>query len=230
MSTSSSDAKTSIHIPYDLPLRPYHKIMARLVQKYAPRDGRILDVGCGVGNMLELVRAGGEQYICVGADIDQHCLDLAQARVRMDRAIRIDDVLDLAEPSIAAGTYDVVVLSHVLEHVMRPYDTVKALMDLLNPGGHLILAVPNPVRPDVMFYNMFRRFDKINKGHVQTWDRATWRNFLESILGLNVVDYPMDFIRVPGLDKFQCVHPILHVGAVIFPGFARSCMAVVKKG
>jgi len=224
----SDTTKTSIHIPYDLPMRPYHKLMARLVNQYSPRDGRILDVGCGVGNMLELVRRDSEAFELVGADIDQHCLDLATARVRIDRTIRIGDVLDLVDPTLDAGKFDVIVLSHVLEHVYRPYDTVRALMSLLRPGGNLILAVPNPVRLDVMAYNLIRRFDKVNKGHVQTWDRATWRNFLENILELNVIAYPIDFIRIPVVDKLQCLHPILHAGAVVFPGFARSCMAIVK--
>lgn len=220
--------KLSVHIPYDLKMRPYHKLISSLVHQYAPSDGRILDVGCGVGNMLELVRRGSEAYFLVGADIDQHCLDLATARVRIDRTIHIGDVLDLVDPAVEAGKFDVIVMSHVLEHVFRPYDTVKALMSLLKPGGHLILAVPNPVRPDVILFNLFCRFDKVNKGHVQTWDRATWKNFLEVILGLNVVSYPIDFIRIPKLDQVQFLHPALHVLALILPGFARSCMAVVR--
>jgi 2-polyprenyl-3-methyl-5-hydroxy-6-metoxy-1,4-benzoquinol methylase len=231
MSNSGRPAEittTSVHIPYNLPMRPYHKLIARLVSQYAPRDGRILDVGCGVGNMLELVRRYSEAFQLVGADIDQHCLDLATARVRIDRTILIDDVLDLGNPALDAGKFDVIVLSHVLEHVFRPYDTVRTLMTLLKPGGHLIMAVPNPVRLDVMAYNLIRRFDKVNKGHVQTWDRAHWRNFLENILELNVIAYPTDFIRIPVVDNLQFLHPILHAGAVLFPGFARSCMAVVK--
>jgi len=232
MATSTaieSPEETSVHIPYDLEVRPYHSVIADLVQKYSPNNGRILDVGCGVGNTLELVRRRNSSWKLVGADIDQRCLNLTSERVRLDQAIKLDDVLDIAAPSLNVGTYDIIIMSHVLEHVTRPYDTVKILMDMLNYNGYLILAVPNPVRPDVAVFNLFRRFEKVNKGHVQTWDRAHWKNFLEVILDLNVVEYPTDFIRVPRLDRYAIVHPVLMLMARLFPGFARSCMAVVRK-
>ncbi len=225
---SENSANQSVHITYDLALRPYHRIIAGLVERYGPPNSRVLDVGCGVGSTLQLIRQRNAAYALSGADIDENCLRITQDRVKLERAIKINDVLDLAEPS-TTDFYDVIILSHVLEHVTRPCDAVRSLMSMLKPGGHLILAVPNPVRPDVVLYNLFRQFHKVNRGHVQTWDRATWWNFLENILGLNVVEYPVDFIRVPGLDNMRILHPLLQFLARLLPGFARSCMAVIKR-
>lgn len=220
----------NVHIPYELPTRPYHTVITDLVAKYSPEKGRILDVGCGVGNMLKLIRAKSDDYELVGTDIDQHCLDLTNEAVRLEKSIKIDDVMDLFDPATDAGNdYDIIVMSHVLEHVTRPYDTVQGLMEMLKPGGHLILAVPNPVRPDNFLYNTLRMYNKVNGGHVQTWDRPHWKNFLERILKLNVVEYPTDFLRVPKFDEIKALHPFLQLMASAFPGLARSCMAVVRK-
>ena len=222
-------AKRSAHIRYDLNLRPYHKVISNLVDKYGVDGCNILDVGCGTGNMLELLSNKNKNYQLFGADIDPRCLEVTNERVNLVSGLKIDDVLDLFEPSYGLeNKFDIIVMSHVLEHVTRPFDTVNGLMTLLKPGGHLILAVPNPVRPDVILKSIFRKYS-VNKGHVQTWDMSHWKNFLEVILGLNVIEYPTDFIKAPKIDNLKFLHPILILIAKLFPGFARSCMAVIKK-
>jgi len=40
-------------------------------------------------------------------------------------------------------------MSHVLEHLLRPADVIVEMMKMLRLNGIMILAVPNPVRPDV---------------------------------------------------------------------------------
>ena len=85
------------------------------------------------------------------------------------------------------------------------------------------------MRPDVILFNLVQNFDKVNRGHIQTWDRAHWKNFLERILELDVVEYPTDSIRIPKLDEVKWVQPPLMALAKVFPGFARSCMAVVRR-
>ena len=222
------DSKKSVHLDYDMGLRPYHIVMTNMVKKYAKSNSKILDVGCGVGNMLENIYKNDNTHDLYGSDIDPICLNITQDRIAHVKAIKINDVIDLFDKSVLNEKFDIITMSHVLEHVTRPYDTVNGLMDMLNPGGHLILAVPNPVRLDVFLFSLFRRYT-VNKGHVQTWDRAHWRNFLEVILDLNVIEYPTDFIRIPKIDQLKITQPLLMGLAKIFPGWARSCMAVIQK-
>ncbi|MFY0626290.1 MAG: methyltransferase domain-containing protein [Reichenbachiella sp.] len=216
----------NIHVSYSLQTKPYHKIVANLVEKYSSNDAKILDVGCGAGNLLVEInrRIGGA--VISAADIDQNCLNLVAEKVPVEESFLIKDVEDLFVDN-NRKSYDVIILSHVLEHVKRPYDTIVGLKSLLNSDGVLILAVPNPVRPDNIMLSFFRNY-RVNLGHVQTWDQAHWRNFLENILELDVLEYPTDFIRVPFFDRFSLLHPLLILLAKIFPGFSRSCMAVVR--
>ena len=173
-----------------------------MAKKYCPKGGKVLDVGCGVGNVLRLIHHGDSTCELYGADIDETCLKNTKESVGLKEAIHISDVEDLFQQN-RESTFDVVIFSHVLEHVSRPSDTVKGLVNLLKPGGVLILAVPNPVRPDVILFNLVQNLDKVNRGHIQTWDRAHWKNFLERILELDVVEYPTDSIRIPKLDEVK---------------------------
>jgi len=151
---TSEDANP--HIPYTQGYTYYHRVMAELIQRYTPPGGRVLDVGCGLGHVLELVHRSAPNMELTGADQD---------------------------------------LSHSLEHMLRPADTVLEILELVETGGHLILAVPNPSRPEVLMSNV-RRKHYVNRGHVYAWDRSHWINFLERILELDVVEYASDEVRV----------------------------------
>lgn len=220
--------RPNVHISYIQDVRPYHGVFAGLVEKYGKQGDKILDVGCGIGTLLRMLSDNSKDFTLHAADIDANCLKITGESARVDSSMKIDDVTDLFEMNMNES-YDLIIMSHVLEHVKRPTDTVQGLMKMLKPGGYLILAVPNPVRPDVIVFNLFRMFDKLNFGHVQTWDRAHWRNFLERINGLKVLEYPVDFIKVPKIDQIRFFHPILRFFAKVFPGFSRSCMAVIQK-
>jgi len=91
--------------------------------------------------------------------------------------------------------FDLVVMSHVLEHMLDPVAALQSALEVLRPGGHLLLAVPNPVRPSVFLASLLRR-EYVNRGHVVAWDRAHWINFLERILALEVVRYASDSVPV----------------------------------
>ena len=127
--------------------------------------------------------------------------------------------------------YDTCIMSHVLEHLPCPMEAVQDIFSVLRPGGHLILAVPNPVSPVVILDNIRRR-PRVNPGHLQTWDRAHWMNFLENRLGVEVVEYASDEVRIFPVRwkrKMKFMGSI-HVGlARVLPWFSFSHVAVIRR-
>jgi 2-polyprenyl-3-methyl-5-hydroxy-6-metoxy-1,4-benzoquinol methylase len=98
--------------------------------------GALLDVGCGDGSFLALARACGWQQV-LGLEPDPKAARLAsQTGVRV-----IEGGLEvLASQSDA---FDVITLSHVIEHVHDPLLMLRACHRLLKPGGQLWLETPN---------------------------------------------------------------------------------------
>lgn len=95
-------------------------------------QGRFLDVGCGSGRMLTFMRDRG--WTVAGVEIDP---ELSR---RLDVPIHCGDLTDC---DFTAASFDVVHLSHVLEHLGDPAAALSRARDLLAPGGRLYLRLPD---------------------------------------------------------------------------------------
>lgn len=98
--------------------------------------GRLLDVGCGTGGMLRAAHRLLPDWALVGHDLD----------ARMEAAIvAIPGVERLETGPIEEirDRFDLITLSHVLEHLPSPVETLRALGRLLAPGGRLLIEVPD---------------------------------------------------------------------------------------
>jgi len=102
-------------------------------------DSRILDLGCASGHLLALLAERGFSDV-QGIDPSPAAVATAQARGR--RAM----VGDLDSLPAELGTFDVVVLTHVLEHLGRPREALARLRDLVRPGGLVYAEVPDASR------------------------------------------------------------------------------------
>ena len=101
----------------------------------APRPGRALDIGCGNGCLLRQLRILG--WECEGVEWDPAAGRAAEQT--SDCRVHVGDfyTLDL-------GRYDLVVMSHVLEHIMDTIALLRRVHDLLAEGGKAVLIYPNP--------------------------------------------------------------------------------------
>ena len=181
------------HIGEDKQFTHYHQVVRRLVVKHTAPGGRLLDIGCGMGHLLALIRDSDRGYALTGADAFENCLETTARRVPEAKLILIGD--QMFEGDKLGGPYDAVTMIHTLEHVWDPVASVRGAMKLLEPGGHLFLAVPNPVRPQMFITSLMRRH-YVNRGHVCAWDRSHWMNFLGNVLDLDVVEYSQDEVRL----------------------------------
>ncbi|MDA8961971.1 class I SAM-dependent methyltransferase [Congregibacter sp.] len=97
--------------------------------------GRLLDYGCANGDFLTIAKSMG--WSADGVDFDPVAVSLARAR-GLDVAL-----IEAGEMLKGEELYDVITLSHVLEHVHDPVRLINDLLRLLKPGGVLWLETPN---------------------------------------------------------------------------------------
>lgn len=117
---------------------------AQLLDRAIPGDARILEIGCGTGQMsLYLARA---DRLVIGADLTRASLELAAAaaeRFRLNRVLFVET--DLHRPGLPLGSFDVVYSSGVLHHTPNPRDAFASIAQLARPGGIIVLGVYNAI-------------------------------------------------------------------------------------
>jgi SAM-dependent methyltransferase len=115
----------------------FEQMFGRLLdgaQAYKP-SGSLLDVGCGTGHLLRLARARG--YTVGGCDISPWATAYARDA---GLEVRTGTLESLHYPSHA---FDIVTVSHTLEHVPHPLSFLQEVRRVLAADGLLVIAVPN---------------------------------------------------------------------------------------
>jgi SAM-dependent methyltransferase len=130
--------------------------------------GRLLDVGCGHGLLLDEARSRG--YDTVGLELSRSAARHAREELGLD--VREAPVEDFAD----AGGFDVVVLADVLEHLDDPVAAVDRCGDLLRPGGVLCVVTPDPSSVTARLAG--RRWWGFVPAHACLLPRATLRELL----------------------------------------------------
>jgi SAM-dependent methyltransferase len=141
---------------------------------FSPRS--TLDVGCGDGALLCELRERGFGGCLSGVEISAAAVAIARERAQIDTVARYDG----AHLAVAEGTYDLGILSHVLEHVPEP---VALLAEVARVCRAVVVEVP--LEANWSAQRAGRRAHAAEIGHVQRLDRRAARRIAERA-GLSV--------------------------------------------
>ena len=113
---------------------------AALLRRYAPpgADRSLLDAGCGMGHLLELLQ---DDFRCTGYDVMDYAVE--QSRLIAPRA----DVFVASgdeQGRFADDEFSAVVGLGLVEHLERPADFIRDTYRILRPGGIFFFLTPNP--------------------------------------------------------------------------------------
>lgn len=107
-----------------------------LLHRFVP-GGALLELGCGSGAYLDLMRALGWGRV-VGVDVS------ASAVRHVRDVLGIEAYAgDVRELGLPADNFDAVSLSHTLEHLHDPVEALTEIRRLTKPGGHIAIVVPS---------------------------------------------------------------------------------------
>jgi len=97
--------------------------------------GRLLDVGCGNGDRLFLLKSLGWEV--EGVDFDQSAVDVASSK---GLSVYTGE---LEAQKFSENSYDAIILNHLIEHVYEPVKLLQECYRVMKPGAVLVASTPN---------------------------------------------------------------------------------------
>ena len=119
----------------------------RIIENHCDKiNGKILDIGCGTGEFLSVMKKG--HWEINGVDTSEKAREIVHNKLNIE-------VMDPDSWMISDVQYDVITCWHSLEHVHEPWVYLNKIKKSLNPDGILIVALPNYHSTDAKKYQEF---------------------------------------------------------------------------
>ena len=146
----------------------------RLLRRYMPPPAEVLDIGAATGEFLDLARTAG--YGVAGVELSKFASERARANYGLDVFTGALDEF------VAPRLFDIVHLSHVLEHFIDPNRSVDQLASLLSREGIIYVEVPFQwnIAERLRFLVGYRRPFTVSSVHHRSFFRpATLRSLFQ---------------------------------------------------
>ena len=134
-----------------------------MVEEFAPKGARVLDVGSGGGEFLYLLKLRGVNP--TGIEPNRGYGEFAKREYEVDVRVSFPD--EIAPGELSAGEFAVVTMWHALEHAADPMAEFLRVREWLRPGGAFVVEVPSV---EATCHHPGRRF---HRAHLYNFNEAT---------------------------------------------------------
>ncbi|MGE3260407.1 MAG: class I SAM-dependent methyltransferase [Bacteriovoracia bacterium] len=164
----------------------YYSVIRKEIMDLLPQHaGRMLDVGCAYGATGAFLKQKGIVDQVYGVEFEPSAA--AEARKHLDKVWQHDLNANRTLPEdLAREKFDLILCSHVLEHLIDPWSLLRQLNAITVPGGRIVAAVPN-IRHFRALFPLFFRGDftytdagTMDEGHLRFFTKKTFCTLLES--------------------------------------------------
>lgn len=136
--------------------RPWHNLVFRYLTENDVRGRRVLEIGCGRGEMAcHLAARATAPRTMVAADFAQSAVRLGRGRDDAGRVRWL--VADIQRVPFDDRAFDTVISCETIEHVTDPVAALRELHRVLRPGGRLLVTTPNYLGP----FGLYRPYLRI---------------------------------------------------------------------
>lgn len=211
----------------------HSKISTYLNDKCSDRNAsRILDIGCAKGELKSLMQNATIKYL----GVEPFMADFLSAK-----ANGLDVIHCSAEEAISLidSKFDFIVFADVLEHLQNPTALLKEYRNLLNPGGEIVISIPNVAHWSNRLGLLFGKWNYTDRGildrtHLRFFTKKSFQKELTSceyeILRFMSTPVPLEVV-FPKLNRilFEILDNLLYVPTRIYPKlFGFQLLFVIK--
>jgi SAM-dependent methyltransferase len=208
----------------------HYKIVSQLI-----KTGRILDVGCASGNFLQVCFERGWEIVGI-EPAEGFC---AKAKAMLGEGGKII-CATLQQASLPKGSFDVVTLWDVLEHVSEPVEFLASCASLLRPSGFVFANVPDLDSAQARVLGskwpllLPEHFNYFNKGSLKRCGELaglTWHSFgrRPAFFSFDYIFYRLRQHKVPGAAVGRTVVSSLGLQSRLLPVFLGEIFGVWRR-
>lgn len=111
-------------------------LLIKEFEKRLGRKGRLLDVGCGIGELLWAAKESGWDY--VGIDPSKQFIEIAREKLGVE-----GKTTTLEDAGFSDNSFDIVTMGGIIEHLYSPLTTLDEVNRILRPDGWFWFDAPN---------------------------------------------------------------------------------------
>tara|TARA_B100000579_G_scaffold380605_1_gene348610 strand:+ start:7744 stop:8919 length:1176 start_codon:yes stop_codon:yes gene_type:complete len=153
---------------------PHQKYVKILKKLNTNKNLKILDVGCGTGDMLYGLKVKGYSNL-FGVELNKSRKKLASSKLQNIYS----DIMKVKKIK-----FDVIFLNHVLEHVVDINNFIKLLSSMLRKNGKLIINVPNSLYENILYQISYH-------AHIHKFSKNSLYNLaLKNKMNLRFINQP----------------------------------------
>ena len=166
--------------------------------KFDNKEIEIVDIGCAIGGLLEQLRNEGFGNL-TGIDPSISCVEITKSEKKCN--CFHSSLFNIQE---SFGKYDLVILSHVWEHILDLKSAIKSIEKILKPNGHIYIECPN-----AMLYNeiIHAPFQEFNTEHINHFTEQSFINFF-GIYGYKCIEVGNKVHQIASDQDYNSVYGI----------------------
>lgn len=193
-------SKYQHEVPSSEDERRYTSVTNYLINFLKPQD-KILDIGCSNGELLKHLYHRGYRQLS-GIDPSPICIKHVNEQGLNGLELTLSNLKDNFE---TIGQHDVIILSHVMEHLVNPSEMMLAMKNLLHKDGLAYIEVPDASKYHAHFFKSFHYFDV---EHINHFDQDSLKN-LAYQAGFEMMDIGHKTISVSQTVEIPAVYILL---------------------
>jgi len=166
--------------------------------RFNNKELAIADVGCAIGGLLEQLRNEGFNNI-TGIDPSISCVNIT----KNEKGINCLHA-SLFELDDSFGKYDLVILSHVWEHILDLEAALKSIEKILKPNGCIYVECPNAMNYKNVIHAPYQEF---NTEHINHFSTASFYNFFGS-RGYALIDKGIRIMKIASNNDYDAVYSL----------------------